>query len=96
MKKEDIIKRYRNFYAFTYDTVFGLSLETCRRIAIRALEGKPGEKVLEIGVGTGLTFRHYADGVELTGIDITRCPLCQKGTLLLFAALSVPAAWDSS
>jgi len=34
--------------------------------------------------------------LELTGIDITRCPLCQKGTLLLFAALSVPAAWDSS
>jgi len=33
--------------------------------------------------------------LELTGIDITRCPLCQKGTLVLFANLPVPA-WDSS
>lgn len=34
--------------------------------------------------------------LELTGIDITRCPLCQKGTLVLFANLPVPAPWDSS
>jgi len=34
--------------------------------------------------------------LELTGIDITRCPLCQKGTLLLFANLPVPVPWDSS
>ena len=34
--------------------------------------------------------------LELTGIDITRCPLCQKGTLVLFAKLPVPAPWDSS
>jgi hypothetical protein len=34
--------------------------------------------------------------LELTGIDITRCPLCQKGTLVLLAALSVPAPRDSS
>ena len=31
--------------------------------------------------------------LELTGIDITRCPLCQKGTLVL---LPVPAPRDSS
>jgi hypothetical protein len=34
--------------------------------------------------------------LELTGIDITRCPLCQKGTLVLFANLPVPVPWDSS
>jgi Putative transposase/Transposase zinc-binding domain len=34
--------------------------------------------------------------LELTGIDITRCPLCQKGTLVLLANLPVPAPWDSS
>src|SRR6266542_3623009 len=34
--------------------------------------------------------------LQLTGIDITRCPLCQKGTLVLFANLPVPAPWDSS
>lgn len=34
--------------------------------------------------------------LELTGIDITRCPLCQKGALVLLANLPVPAPWDSS
>src|ERR1700730_13121878 len=34
--------------------------------------------------------------LELTGIDITRCPLCQKGTLVFLADLPVPAPWDSS
>jgi len=34
--------------------------------------------------------------LQLTGIDITRCPLCQKGTLVFLANLPVPAPWDSS
>jgi hypothetical protein len=34
--------------------------------------------------------------LQLTGIDITRCPLCQKGTLIFHAGLPVPAPWDSS
>src|SRR5215813_479899 len=34
--------------------------------------------------------------LQITGIDITRCPLCQKGTLVFLANLPVPAPWDSS
>ena len=34
--------------------------------------------------------------LQLTGVDITRCPLCQKGTLVFFTNLPVPAPWDSS
>jgi hypothetical protein len=38
--------------------------------------------------------------LQLTGIDITRCPRCKTGTLLLLAILpackSDPATWDSS
>jgi predicted Zn-ribbon and HTH transcriptional regulator len=34
--------------------------------------------------------------LQFTGIDITRCPLCQKGTLVFLANLPVPAPWDSS
>ena len=33
--------------------------------------------------------------LQLTGLDISRCPLCQKGTLVLVAELPI-AAWDSS
>jgi hypothetical protein len=34
--------------------------------------------------------------LQLTGIDITRCPLCQKGTLVFLSNLPLPAPWDSS
>lgn len=34
--------------------------------------------------------------LQLTGIDITRCPLCQKGTLIFLANLPGPPPWDSS
>jgi len=34
--------------------------------------------------------------LALTGIDITRCPLCQKGTLVWLADLPLPARQDSS
>jgi putative transposase/transposase-like zinc-binding protein len=34
--------------------------------------------------------------LALTGIDLTRCPLCQKGTLVFLTNLSIPAPWDSS
>jgi Putative transposase len=34
--------------------------------------------------------------LQLTGIDITRCPLCQKGTLVFLADLPGSAPWDSS
>jgi predicted Zn-ribbon and HTH transcriptional regulator len=34
--------------------------------------------------------------LELTGMDITRCPLCQKGTLVFLAGLPGPVTWDSS
>ena len=34
--------------------------------------------------------------LQLTGVDIARCPLCQKGTLVFLAGLPVPTPWDSS
>jgi predicted Zn-ribbon and HTH transcriptional regulator len=34
--------------------------------------------------------------LQLTGIDISRCPVCQQGTLVFVANLPVPGPWDSS
>ena len=38
----------------------------------------------------------HAMMLQLTGIDISRCPLCQKGTLAFLANLPVLSPWDSS
>jgi hypothetical protein len=34
--------------------------------------------------------------LELTGIDLSRCPRCQKGTMIVVAELPKVSAWDSS
>ena len=41
-----------------------------RRARLAALV-EPGQKVLEVGIGTGLTIPLYAEDVEITGVDIS-------------------------
>lgn len=51
-----------------YDWVFGRVMEEGRREAGRWVH--PGQRVLEVGVGTGLGLRHYPSGCEVVGVDI--------------------------
>jgi len=56
-------------WAPIYDMVWGAVLETGRKAAAEAANAVGG-RVLEIGIGTGLSLRHYnASSVELYGID---------------------------
>ena len=55
-----------------YDLVFGLHVEKGRAHAIELLGLRPGERVLELGVGTGLLLPHYPAGVHVTGIDMSQ------------------------
>ena len=34
--------------------------------------------------------------IELTGTDLSRCPRCKEGTMILVAELPKISAWDSS
>jgi phosphatidylethanolamine/phosphatidyl-N-methylethanolamine N-methyltransferase len=61
--------------ASVYDVVFGLPLDPGRRRAIRRMALKPGERVLEIGVGTGINLHLYPSACEVTGIDLSRAML---------------------
>ncbi len=67
---QDYSKRFYEKVAPVYDWVFGKTMEEGRREAARRV--RPGERVLEVGVGTGLGLRHYPSGCEVLGIDI--CP----------------------
>jgi len=61
-------RRYANFY----DALFGPVLQPGRKAVIEALGCKPGERVLEVGVGTGLSLPMYPASVRITGIDLSR------------------------
>lgn len=65
-----IVKAYQR-YADYYNFYFGRIFHPGRKTAIDLADQKPGNKILEVGVGTGLSLTLYRPGVEVTGIDIS-------------------------
>jgi len=57
-------------WAPVYDALCGPIFLTGRRAAASAARDA-GRKILEIGVGTGLSFDDYDSGNEITGIDLS-------------------------
>ena len=71
MHIESVKTAYRR-YARIYDTLFGPVLQPGRKAVIEALKLNPGDRVLEVGVGTGLSLPMYPHDVRVTGIDVSR------------------------
>jgi phosphatidylethanolamine/phosphatidyl-N-methylethanolamine N-methyltransferase len=68
----DAVKAAYRRYAGFYDALFGPVLQPGRKAVLEALKLRPGERVLEVGVGTGLSLPLYPDSVRVTGIDLSR------------------------
>lgn len=71
MQIEAVKTAYRR-YAAVYDAVFGPVLQPGRKAVMQALRLRPGDRVLEVGVGTGLSLPLYPRDVKITGIDLSR------------------------
>ena len=71
MQLESVKAAYRR-YAAVYDAVFGPVLQAGRKAVVQALGLRPGDRVLEVGVGTGLSLPLYPRDVRITGIDVSR------------------------
>jgi phosphatidylethanolamine/phosphatidyl-N-methylethanolamine N-methyltransferase len=67
-----LIQRGYRRLAPVYDLVFGASLAPGRKAALAALACRPGERVLEVCVGTGMSLPLYPRQVRVTGIDASR------------------------
>ena len=57
--------------ASVYDFVFGPTLHAGRLRAIQRMGIRPGERVLEVGVGTGINAGLYPRDCIVTGIDLS-------------------------
>jgi phosphatidylethanolamine/phosphatidyl-N-methylethanolamine N-methyltransferase len=66
-----VTRTYRR-YAPVYDVVFGGTLESGRRRLCEAVCGVAPRRLLEVGVGTGLTLARYPASTALVGIDISQ------------------------
>jgi phosphatidylethanolamine/phosphatidyl-N-methylethanolamine N-methyltransferase len=69
LDKDTIAKAYAR-WAPVYDLVFGAVFERGRHAAIAAAE-RIGGRILEVGVGTGISLPHYARTSSLCGIDLS-------------------------
>jgi phosphatidylethanolamine/phosphatidyl-N-methylethanolamine N-methyltransferase len=58
-------------WAPVYDELFGACFKPGQRRAVEVLAGKSGERILEVGVGTGLALPLWPRETEVTGIDIS-------------------------
>ena len=61
-------------WAPVYDLVFGAVFDAGRRASIEAAEqacGPAGGRILEVGVGTGISLPEYARRNRLVGIDLS-------------------------
>jgi phosphatidylethanolamine/phosphatidyl-N-methylethanolamine N-methyltransferase len=73
LDREQIEKAYAR-WAPVYDLVFGTVFERGRMAAIEAAEkhcGAAGGRILEVGVGTGISLPDYSRTNRIVGIDIS-------------------------
>ncbi len=75
LDKETIEKAYAR-WAPVYDLVFGAVFERGRQAAIAAAE-RIGGRILEVGVGTGISLPEYSSNNRLYGVDISE-PMLRK------------------
>ena len=54
-----------------YDVMFGPILHPGRLLAVKRMNIQPGDRVLEVGVGTGINCGLYPRHCQVTGIDLS-------------------------
>lgn len=70
MKIPEIKKIYAR-YARIYDAIFSRWLAPRQQHVINALRLRPGQRVLDVGIGTGLSLPFYPRHVRVIGVDLS-------------------------
>ncbi len=72
--RTDGVARAYDRWAPIYDLVFGPVFSRGRALSIAAAE-RIGGRILEVGVGTGISLPHYSRRSRITGVDISESML---------------------
>ena len=73
--ENDFVAGVYDKLAKVYDFTFGPTLHPGRLRAIDRMDIQSGERVLEVGVGTGINLSLYPDNCSVTGIDFSESML---------------------
>jgi len=71
LELHDTLRTYRLF-AGSYDVVFGPIFHPGRKAAVEVANDRPHQRILEVGVGTGLSLPHFRKDARVTGIDVSK------------------------
>jgi phosphatidylethanolamine/phosphatidyl-N-methylethanolamine N-methyltransferase len=71
------VQRAYDRLANVYDFLFGAILQPGRVRAVRSIDSRPGLRVLELGIGTGLTAPLYPRDWSVVGVDLSSAMLLQ-------------------
>jgi phosphatidylethanolamine/phosphatidyl-N-methylethanolamine N-methyltransferase len=75
--ENDFVTRVYEKLANVYDLTFGPTLHPGRLQARDRMGVKPGDRILEVGVGTGINIGLYPRNCHITGIDLST-PMLEK------------------
>jgi len=69
--ENQFVERVYEKLANVYDIVFGPTLHPGRLVAVDRMGIRPNDRVLEVGVGTGINTSLYPSNCQVTGIDLS-------------------------
>lgn len=76
MELSDTLRTYRLF-SKPYDYFWGPVFHVGRKEAVLLANDQPGQRVLEVGVGTGLSLPYFRKDARIVGIDVSRSMLAR-------------------
>lgn len=75
--ENDFVERVYGNLASVYDVVYGPPLHPGRLQAIQRMRIRPGDQVLEVGIGTGITAALYPKDCTVIGVDLSASMLAK-------------------
>ncbi len=60
-----------DFQSHFYDQIASRTLARRQRAAIKRMHIQPGQRILDIGIGTGLSLDAYPDHCHVVGLDLS-------------------------
>jgi phosphatidylethanolamine/phosphatidyl-N-methylethanolamine N-methyltransferase len=79
------VERVYGSLAGSYDILYGSTLQPGRKAALARMSLRPGTRLLEVGVGTGLSALMYPPHVRAVGVDLS-APMLEQAKRRLDSA----------